>query len=356
MSILDAFKYPFSDPAAQQLHIILCQLNPTGPDAILAAEQAGLNTGRINSNQAPLLVWADILRAASPQGLTRTLVEQARSRLSPTSPFRKFLDALLAGQSPPTEGEPRAMGGAPLFLEGSDTISKEEALLYRDDLMIEIGRVPALIATLQNLVTLAPAVCKLSVDVEGYRKHGTGFRIDSDMLLTNWHVLHRGSTRATAVTAEFNYEDNGKGGGLASKGIKCDVSTIVTDETDDWGVIRAKEPLEDAWPVVKLSDAVAPQVNSSAYIVQHPGGDRKRLGFVRNQVCHVDNRVIHYLTDTKEGSSGSPVFNDAGGLIALHSRGGQPQAELGKEPMKKNEGVRISRIVEGLKAQNVTPA
>ena len=59
----------------------------------------------------------------------------------------------------------------------------------------------------------------------------------------------------------------------------------------------------------------------SAYIIQHLGGQRKRLGFVRNQVSSFDERVIHYLTDTQEGSSGSPVFDGQGRLIASQYAG-----------------------------------
>src|SRR4030095_4414197 len=110
----------------------------------------------------------------------------------------------------------------------------------------------------------------------------------------------------------------------------CDVNTIVTNKDDDWGVIRAKKPLLDTWPVVKLSEAIAPTKSAAAYIIQHPAGERKRLGFVRNQVSSFDDRVVHYLTDTKEGSSGSPVFDAQGRLIALHHAGARPQEVLGR--------------------------
>jgi hypothetical protein len=155
------------------------------------------------------------------------------------------------------------------------------------------------------------------------------------------------------VTAEFRYEDDGSGGVLGTTVIPCDVASIVTNKDDDWAVIRANQPLDAAWPMVKLSEAVAPALNKPAYIIQHPAGDRKRLGFVRNQVCFFNDRVVNYLTDTQEGSSGAPVFDAQGQLIALHRAGGRPQEIVGKPPLKKNEGVRISRIVDGLKSQNV---
>jgi V8-like Glu-specific endopeptidase len=349
-SILDAFKYPWDKPEAQQLHVMLTQLNSNSQMAILAADKAGIDTSMIFSAQAPALIWAEILREAATHGLTRVLVEQTRDRLNANSPFRQFLEDLLLNQPAPTDGEPRSVDGAPRFLKDTDDVSEPEALLYYDDLMIQIGRVPALIATLQRLVALAPAVCKLSVDVNGLQKHGTAFRIDTDLLLTNWHVLHKtdDDTPATAVTAEFGYEDDGGGVALAATSISCDVGTIVTSKADDWAIIRATQPLLDAWPIIKLAEAVAPTKSSAAYIIQHPAGERKRVGFVRNQVSFFDDRVVHYLTDTKDGSSGSPVFNAEGQLIALHHAGGRPQEVVGRAPMKKNEGIRISRIVAGV--------
>ena len=94
-------------------------------------------------------------------------------------------------------------------------------------------------------------------------------------------------------------------------------------------------------------------VGEASYILQHPLGDRKRLGFVRNTVTDYNERVVHYLTDTQQGSSGSPVFNSEGGLVALHHAGGRPQEALGKAPVRKNEGIRISRVLAGLKQRHV---
>jgi hypothetical protein len=119
-------------------------------------------------------------------------------------------------------------------------------------------------------------------------------------------------------------------------------------------VIRPAQPLADAIRIVKLSEAVDPIKGEGAYILQHPGGRRKRLGFVRNQVSAVDERVLTYLTDTEPGSSGSPVFNAAGRLIGLHHAGGTPQTVTGRPPLVKNEGIRIPRVVAGLAQHGIS--
>ena len=63
---------------------------------------------------------------------------------------------------------------------------------------------------------------------------------------------------------------------------------------------------------------------------------------------------MHYLTDTQEGSSGSPVFDQEGKLFALHHAGGRPQEVLGRAPLSKNEGIRINKIVKGLQDKGVS--
>jgi V8-like Glu-specific endopeptidase len=353
--VLDAFPYPWTERWAQQLHTTLTQLFPTRQALAAVAGPAGFDLTTVYTEQAIAYAWWEVLDRAGRQGQTQALVSSARDLLPPGSPRRQFLDALLDGGPVRTDGEPRGAQGAPQFIHASDEVLEPEARLYHDDLTLQIGRVPALIVTLQRLLELAPAVCKLTVAIGTNLREGTAFRIGADLLLTNWHVVHRQSTGepATAVTAEFGYEDDGRGGILSATAVRCDAGSIAGGRADDWAVIRAADPLDDRWPVIALSAAATPRVHSPAYIVQHPDGQRKRLGFVRNQVSYMDSRVVQYLTDTETGSSGSPVFDEEAALIAVHHAGGRPQEVLGRPPTKKNEGVRISQIRAGLAALGI---
>ncbi len=347
MSVVDTFPYPWHLPDGRELHVVLSQLYPSSRAALFAAQQAGLDAGLLFSEQPPYMVWKDILDLSATAAKTRTIVERARDQ-HPTNPRRQFLEALLALQSPVRDSEPRGEFGAPDFVKGTDEVFEPEALLFHDDLTLPIGRVKWLIDVLGRLQTLAPAVCRLEVTRNGVKQRGTGFRIAPELLLTNWHVLTFLGTAATAVTAEFGFEDDGQGGGLASTAISCDVATVKTNKANDWGVITVSTPLSDDIPILEISEAVAPQNGMPAFIVQHPGGERKRLAYVRNQITFFNDRVVHYLSDTQGGSSGSPVFDEAGRLVALHHAGGRPQEVAGKPPLAKNEGIRISAVAQGL--------
>ncbi|MFC8142403.1 trypsin-like serine peptidase [Streptomyces paradoxus] len=51
-------------------------------------------------------------------------------------------------------------------------------------------------------------------------------------------------------------------------------------------------------------------------IIQHPRGEPKQLSLRDNQIVDALERFLHYESDTREGSSGSPVFNDPWEVVA----------------------------------------
>ncbi|MET4023133.1 serine protease [Bradyrhizobium sp. S3.2.12] len=346
--ILTANPYPFHIPLARELHLALTQLYPSAKAALFAGQKVGIESYMINSDQTPLLVWKDLLELAAKFGLAESLVQSAADDF-PRSPRRPFFEALIAGQQPVTEREPRAEDGSPRFRHDDDNITVPEALLFHDDLSLPVGRIPWMIGALERMVLLAPAVCKLEVTDARGSSSGTGFRIGADLLLTNAHVLFPEGEEPTAITATFGYEDNGQGGGIAGTAVLCHVTGIKSNDDDDWGVVRVAQPLADTVPTILLSQAAVPVKNGNAFIIQHPNGQRKRLAYTRNRITYVSSHVVQYLTDTDVGSSGSPVFDDKGNLISLHHAGGRPQEVAGQPPLTKNEGIRIDRVLQGIR-------
>jgi hypothetical protein len=350
--IVDTFPFPLHLPEALELLSTLSEMYPSPRATQFVAARAGMNTAMIFWDQPIFFVWINVLQEGATSGLTRAVVQVARDQ-SPTNPRRSFLDALLTAQSVAIDQQPRDPNGAPIFLKSTDDVSENEALLFHDDLTLEVGRIPWLIAVLQRLLAIGPAVARLKVGWATARKRGTAFRVGDDLLLTNWHVMHVGATPANSVTADFGFEDDGSGGEKTPTSVNCDVTSIRGNEADDWAIIRVTSPLDNSIPTIKLSDAATPSSAAPAFIVQHPNGEAKRVAFVRNQVTDFDDRVVHYLSDTQQGSSGSPVLDENCKLIALHHAGGRPQEVAGKPPLRKNEGIRIPRIIVGLNALGI---
>lgn len=346
MAIIDSFPFDWHKSEGQALHATLCQIYPTPKGALYVAQEVGFDPATLFADQPAHSLWRDILDKGANAQLNRKLVETVIEKNS-RNPKVEFLNVLLQKQgSIAVDYQPRDASGSPLFISSNDTVKEPEALLFHDDLTLEVGRVPWLIDILHRLNALAPAVCKLHSIFPHKKQYGTAFRISSDLLLTNWHVIGE----ATNVKAEFGFEDDGKGGGLPSKTYDCDAATIKGDAEYDWAVIAIPPDLDHSLPVIKLSEAEVPVNSEQAFIIQHPMGGRKRVAYARNQITYFDDKIVHYLSDTQEGSSGSPVLNEEGKLVALHHAGGLPQEVAGKQPIVKNEGIIISRITAGLQS------
>jgi S1-C subfamily serine protease len=204
----------------------------------------------------------------------------------------------------------------------------------------------------RRLIELAPAVCLLRVQNAFGGFTGTGFRISPTLILTNHHVLFPEGTKAVTVQVDFAFDVDVNGASLPVISLPADPATIMADQGDDWGIIKIAN-MPAGIPVISLSNVAVPADGDRAFIVQHPEGQQKRVGFVRNMITAVTDERVQYLTDTQPGSSGAPVFDASGKLIALHHRGGTPTQVTGKAPLTKNQGIRISRVVVGLGANQV---
>jgi hypothetical protein len=107
-------------------------------------------------------------------------------------------------------------------------------------------------------------------------------------------------------------------------------------------------------------------------VIHHPAGERKRVSLRFNRMVAEDDLWLRYESDTREGSSGAPVFNDQWEMVALHHGGVAATDDEGFELTRDgqrwtpgmsedavayvgNEGARVSRIVRSLRGADVPP-
>lgn len=198
---------------------------------------------------------------------------------------------------------------------------------------------------------------------------GTGFMIAPRLLMTNHHVFESASD-ARGCGAHFGYE---RVGGALGRGelFECDPDAFfASDAALDYAVVAIKPvgvegAALDRWGRhALLAETGKILVGQPINIIQHPDGGPKKYASTENEVIDRLDDFLHYRTDTRPGSSGSPGFNAVWEVVVLHHSGvpamkgdvilnddGKPWTEeQGEEAIDwiANEGVRVSRIVASL--------
>lgn len=178
----------------------------------------------------------------------------------------------------------------------------------------------------------ARAVCRISTR----SSLGTGFLIARGILMTNNHVLETAAEAAESV-AEFGFELGGETVVVPIQPRRL----FMTDAPLDFTIVACDDgPLGDIAPIPLLRNPATVTRSERVSVIQHPRGRRKEVALHDNKVSRILNKVVHYSTDTEPGSSGSPVFNNAWELVALHHAGFNERGGRAT-----NEGIRISAIV-----------
>ena len=222
-------------------------------------------------------------------------------------------------------------------------------------------------------VRAAKTVARIKVQGPSGSGFGTGSLVSPRLLLTNQHVLQTAED-ARASQAEFNYQT-----GSVPVVFSLEPDTLYLSSPMrqlDYALVAVSPSSLDGTPAAEFGWNKAMEVQGKAIVgeylnvIQHPGGLPKQVAHRDNLLIDIFEDFLHYESDTLQGSSGAPVFNDQWELVALHHLG-VPKRKDGKllkkngEPADRttpdsdidwvaNEGVRISRIVkslEGMEAQ-----
>jgi len=160
--------------------------------------------------------------------------------------------------------------------------------------------------------------------------HATGFMVSERLMLTNWHVFKNiDQVRQSEVEFFYEYDVNGRPNRPTTFGFAVD-EFFHSFEALDYCLIAVK--LLDISGSVSLSSIgyhyLDPNLGKLGEegierlnIIHHPGGDYQQISIRENEFDKILDNTIWYKTDTAQGSSGSPVFNDQWQVVALHHSG-----------------------------------
>ncbi|SHN83563.1 V8-like Glu-specific endopeptidase [Geodermatophilus obscurus] len=204
---------------------------------------------------------------------------------------------------------------------------------------------------------------------------GTGSLVTDRLLLTNHHVV-RTPDEAAGMAVEFAYEYDEDGESRnEDRWPLAPGDCFVTDPDLDYTVVAValrdgRPPGETYGSIPLIGQTGKAVIGEVLNVIHHPAGQRKRVSLRFNRMVAEDDLWLRYESDTREGSSGAPVFNDQWEMVALHhggvaatddegfelTRDGQRWTrDMGEDAVAYvgNEGARVSRIVRSLRGAGV---
>lgn len=316
-----------------QLRDALAYLVPFPQPAASYARVAGVDVRRINWMMTPYDMWGAVIDEAIKIHKVDDLV-RAVSKDYPKDPF--LLAAIAAepiNYSPgPTVGE--EIPWQPVDQQTLEALTQKDVNTLLPICFLEKG------------LSKARSVAKVQYRVPAGMVNGSGFLTDDNLFITNNHVIPDKDV-ASRTTILFNFEDDADGNPKAADPFYPDPEKMATSAGLDTTVIRLKADANSKYGALPLKAPFVPLAKDQfVNIIQHPAGQPKKIALYHNIVTTAQNVIVQYLTDTLQGSSGSPVFNSDWDVVALHHSGGHPVELVDKKFLCQNEGINILRIIE----------
>ncbi len=212
-----------------------------------------------------------------------------------------------------------------------------------------IGKNDSLYTNFTELIALTKRKVGRIVIKEGGKKTGyaTGFMVSDRLMLTNWHVF-RDAEMAEGSEVHFFYEYDSQGYPTSPVIFRFDTAGFFNSEDLDYCFVAVR-PTDVTGKVAltsigylfldrslgKIGDIRVERLN----IIHHPQGDYKQISIRENIFVGIEATKIFYETDTAQGSSGSPVFNDQWQVVGLHHKSIAKMSEDGEEYLDKNDKV-----------------
>ncbi|MGN9906614.1 trypsin-like serine peptidase [Phytohabitans sp. LJ34] len=204
------------------------------------------------------------------------------------------------------------------------------------------------------------------IEVDG-RRSGSGVLIGKDLILTAQHVVRSksGAKGKPEIVAVFDYDESPLAS-PAETGTRVPVVEIVAEsppapaELGSASTSAAADHLDFA--VLRLISPAPPGTDTYGHatfrsfyelkaveydirgaelvVVHHPLGAGQKMSEVKSPRWDMDRTRIRYDSNTLQGSSGGPIVDHDGNLVAIHHYFGN----------RRNQGVPISAIARLLRA------
>ncbi len=333
----------WTDARVRALHDAAVTYLPYVDEIEQVASAAGIPPGDLPLRATARKVWYDAFNVAAKKLLLPALID-ATAAYSPA--FGMRLGELR--QQTPALPRSAASRPAPGDYKGfSDGARRERQIVQGLPTLLDVR-------FLALGVARAKAVCRIEARLNSSTDSlGTGFRIGERRILTNHHVVfdeEAGDAPAESVQVQFGKELGVDGVPLIPVTINgLGGAALRGERADDWAIVDLAEAPPADVPILRIDGPRVPvRVDDRVAIVQHPKGLDKKIGLTHNLVRYVDSTVVQYWTDTDEGSSGAPVFNEAWEVVALH----HASVEVGNLDQYgyRNQGRAIQRIAQRVKA------